>query len=358
MSEDKLKLIRHQIDSIDKQFYDLLKQRAELAAEVAKIKKQQDNPVYYRPEREAQILRAIVASNDSLLPDHDVARVFRDIMSACLALQKPLTIAYLGPKGTFTQLAVEKHFGESVNTSPQNTITDIFRQVETGEVHYGVVPVENSTEGIVNLTLDNLINSNVHICGEIILPIHYHLACKNPDFPLQTIYAHQQALAQCRHWLAMHYPSVDLCAVESNGKAAQLAAEQNDAAAICSDKAVDLYGLNKIHQHIEDYPNNSTRFLIIGRQVPAPSGADKTSLIISTPHNPGSLIQLLQPFEKYQINMTMIASRPYRHRNWSYLFFIDFEGHQAEQPVKDVLNDLASMSVMMTLLGSYPQALS
>lgn len=358
MSEDKLKKIRQQIDSIDKKFYELLRQRAELAAQVAQIKQQQPNPVYYRPEREAQILRAIVANNDSLLPDHDIARVFRDIMSACLALQQPLTIAYLGPEGTFTQLAVEKHFGESVSTISQNSITDVFRLVETGEVHYGVVPVENSTEGMVNITLDNLINSKVQICGEIILPIHYYLACSNPDFPIQTIYAHQQALAQCRHWLATHYPAADLRAVDSNGKAAQLAVGQNDSAAICSEKAVELYNLTKLHHHIEDYPNNSTRFLILGRQIPEPSGMDKTSLIISTPHNPGSLIQLLQPFEKYQINMTMIESRPYRHRNWSYLFFIDFEGHQDEPNVQSVLNDLASMSVMMNLLGSYPQATS
>lgn len=357
MTDEELKKIRIKIDKIDKELFKLIRERAELAVEVAKIKQQQHSPIYYRPEREAQILRSIVANNDSLLPDHEIARIFRDIMSACLALQKPLSIAYLGPEGTFTQQAVLKHFGESVNLIPEFSISEVFKQVEAGNAHYGVVPIENSTAGMVTPTLDNLINSDVQICGEISLRIHHQLARIDPNQPLELIYAHQQALAQCQNWLSAHYPLVLLKEVASNGLAAQLAVKESKAAAICSDHAIEINKLYKIHQNIEDFPNNTTRFIILGRQLPAPSGCDKTSLIISTPHEPGSLVQLLAPFEKYKINMTLIESRPYRHRNWSYIFFIDFEGHQSEAHIQAALNELTSMSVMMTLLGSYPQAM-
>jgi chorismate mutase/prephenate dehydratase len=357
MTDEKLKKIRIKIDKIDEQLFSLIRDRANLAAEVAKIKQQQHNPVYYRPEREAQILRSIVANNDSLLPDREVARIFRDIMSACLALQQPLSIAYLGPEGTFTQQAVLIHFGESVDLVPEYSITEVFKQVESGNVHYGVVPIENSTAGMVTNTLDNLISSEVQICGEISLRVRHHLARIDPDHPLTIIYAQQEALAQCQHWLTVHYPKVNLQEVASNSLAAQLAAKNTNSAAICDDHAVEVYKLHKSHQHIEDFPNNTTRFIIIGKQLPDPSGCDKTSLIISTPHEPGRLLLLLAPFDKYNINMTLIESRPYRHRNWTYLFFIDFEGHQSEPNIQAALNELASMSVMMTLLGSYPQAL-
>ncbi|WP_347251881.1 prephenate dehydratase [Legionella sp.] len=357
MTEDALKKIRNHIDKIDKQLFELIKERANLAAEVAKIKQLQQSPIYYRPEREAQILRSIVANNTSLLPDREIAQIFRDILSACLALQEPLSVAYLGPEGTFSQQAVVKHFGESVNLVPEVSITEVFKLVESGNVHYGVVPIENSTEGMVNVTLDNLVNSDVQICGEIALRIRHHFARIDPDRPLSIIYGHQQALAQCRHWLSVHYPNASLHEVASNGVAAQMAAENPNSAAICGDNAVEIYKLHKLHQHIEDYPNNTTRFIILGKQLPGPSGCDKTSLIISTPHEPGSLVNLLAPFGKYKINMTSIASRPYRHRNWTYLFFIDFEGHQSESHIQAALNELASMSVMMTLLGSYPQTM-
>ncbi|KTD32869.1 P-protein [Legionella nautarum] len=357
MTEDALKKIRNKIDKIDKRLFNLLSKRAELAAEVAKIKKLQHSPIYYRPEREAQILRSIVANNTSLLPDGEIARIFRDIMSACLALQEPLSIAYLGPEGTFSEQAVIKHFGESVNLIPEPSITEVFKLVENGNVHYGVVPIENSTEGVVNITLDNLISSDVQICGEISLRIRHHFARIDPDKPLITIYAQQQTLSQCRHWLAVHYPKATLQEVASNGFAAQLAANDPNSAAICGDNAAEIHKLQILHQHIEDYPNNTTRFIILGKQLPAPSGSDKTSIIISTPHEPGTLLNLLSPFEKYKINMTSIASRPYRHRNWTYLFFIDFEGHQSEPPIQLALNEITSMSVMMTLLGSYPQAM-
>ncbi|KTC85845.1 P-protein [Legionella drozanskii LLAP-1] len=357
MTEEALKNIRNKIDKIDQQLFNLLSERATFAAEVAKIKKLQHSPVYYRPEREAQILRSIVANNTSLLPDREVARIFRDIMSACLALQEPLSIAYLGPEGTFSQQAVIKHFGESVNLVPEPSITEVFKLVENGNVHYGVVPIENSTEGVVNITLDNLISSDVQICGEISLRIRHHFVRLDPDKPLETIYAHQQTLAQCRHWLAVHYPKANLQEVGSNGLAAQLAANDPNSAAICGDNAAEIHKLQKLHQHIEDYPNNTTRFIILGKQLPGPSGCDKTSIIISTPHEPGTLLNLLSPLEKYKINMTSIASRPYRHRNWTYLFFIDFEGHQSEPPIQLALNEITSMSVMMTVLGSYPQSM-
>jgi chorismate mutase/prephenate dehydratase len=356
LTDKQLQKIRAEIDTIDKALFQLIKERASLAAKVAKIKQTQPAPVYYRPEREAEVLRTLVAQNDSLLPDTEVACIFREIMSACLALQHPLSVAYLGPEGTFTQQAARKHFGESVHLVSELSIAEVFKEVECGNVHYGVVPIENSSEGIIHVTLDNLINSQVQICGEIALRVRHHLARINPDIPLKTIYGHQQALSQCRLWLALHYPHVELQAVASNGVAAERAAKEPDSAAICGDNAVEIYKLNKSHQHIEDYPNNTTRFIILGKQLPAPSGCDKTSLIISTPHQAGSLVQLLAPFDKYKINMTLIESRPYRHRNWSYLFFIDFEGHQSEPHIQAALNELTAMSVMMTLLGSYPQA--
>lgn len=355
MSDDKLNDIRKKIDSTDKQLLALLKERANLALEVAKIKQNQHQPVYYRPEREAQILRKIVEKNDSLLPDKEITRIFRDIMTACLALQQPISVAYLGPDGTFSQEAALQHFGE-VDFRSQSSIPEVFKQVAADLVHYGVVPIENSTAGMINTTLDCLISHDVQICGEISLRVRHHLARSAPKKPLKRIYAHPQALAQCRQWLNNHYPDVPLHEVASNGLAAQMAAEQEDCAAICGEKAVQIYNLTKVHEYIEDQPNNTTRFIILGKQLPGPSGCDKTSLIICTADKPGSLLHILTPLEKHKINMTMIESRPYRLRNWTYLFFIDFEGHQSEPHIQAALKELVSTSIMLTVLGSYPQA--
>lgn len=358
MTDKKLDAIRKKIDETDKKLLALLKDRADLAVEVAKIKQSQHKPIYYRPEREAQILRKIVEKNESLLPDKEITHIFRNIMTACLALQQPISVAYLGPEGTFSQQAVLKHFGEGISSKPQSSIPEVFKKVGSDSVHYGVVPIENSTEGMINTTLDCLINHDVQICGEISLRIRHHLARSAPNEPLKKIYAHPQALGQCRQWLINHYPDVSLHDVASNGLAAKMASEEKDSAAICGESAVQIYHLTKVHEYIEDQPHNTTRFIIIGKQLPGPSGCDKTSLIIAATDKPGCLLQILTPLDNHNINMTMIESRPYHLRNWTYLFFIDFEGHQSEAHVQAALKELSAMSIMLTVLGSYPQALA
>lgn len=354
--EKGLLAIRKKIDALDAQFLQLLTERARLAAEVATLKAKQENPVYYRAEREAQVLRSIVERNQSLLDDREVERIFRDIMTACLALQKPLNIAFLGPEGTFSQQAAVKHFGEGATLSACSSIKALFHAVSTEQANYGVVPIENSTEGMVHQTMDQLVSSEVHICGEINLRIQQHFASLDTTTAIERIYSHQQSLAQCKEWLVEHYPGINTIELSSNAQAAQAAAKDPASAAICGRLAAMQYGLHLRNRCIEDYKNNTTRFIIIGRNAPQPSGKDKTSLIISSPHQAGSLSKILHVFDKHHLNMTLIESRPYRHRNWTYIFFIDFEGHKDEPKVQQALEDLVQSSVMMTLLGSYPQA--
>lgn len=356
---DELEQIRQQIDTLDKKLYELIKQRGELAIDVAKIKQQDANAQYYRPERESQVLRNIMNNNDSVLSDRAMAQIFRDIMTACLALQKQLTIAYLGPEGTFCQMATEQHFGKAIESKAAESIDSVFHLVESGKAHYGVVPIENSSEGMVHLTLDSFFNTNLQIVGEIHLPIHHHFMrqSKAKD-KVTTILSHQQSLAQCRLWLAKHYPDVELREVSSNSVAALRAAADPTLAAISTELAAELYQLNIENHNIEDHRLNTTRFIILGKQCPAPSGKDKTSLLISSPHKPGSLFDLLQPFKQLGINMTMIESRPFKQRNWSYVFFVDIEGHQDDKIIKQALEKLSSMAVMMTVLGSYPTSIT
>lgn len=350
--------IRQKIDALDKQIYQLISQRGLIAKQVGEVKRQEDNPIFYRPEREAQVLRRMMKENDSVLDDQSVAQIFRDIMTACLAVQKPVTIAFLGPEGTFSQQATEKHFGQAVKKLAMPTITRVFREVTAGNAHYGVVPIENSTNGIVNLTLDALTESSLLICGEIEIPIHQHLLCTHTDLSkIKKIYSHEQSLAQCRVWLDEHMPDIQRIAVSSNGEAAKLAEQDETAAAIAGEIAARTYQLKNLVQNIENNPLNTTRFLIIGKQKTAASGEDKTSLLITTPHTPGTLIELIKPFANNNINLTLIESRPYQQRNWSYLFFIDIEGHQDDPAVAKALAELSSKPIMTTILGSYPRAL-
>ncbi|HHI93943.1 MAG TPA: prephenate dehydratase [Gammaproteobacteria bacterium] len=354
----KLDTIRQKIDVLDKKLQDLISERARLAQEVAQVKQAQgDNAVYYRPEREAAVLREVLARNEGPLSGEDMARLFREIMSACLALEQPLKIAFLGPEGTFTQAAALKHFGHSVHTVPMTAIDEVFREVESGAVNYGVVPVENSTEGVINHTLDMFMQSSLIICGEVELRVHHHLLGKNQDrSKLQRIYSHQQSLAQCREWLDVHLSGVERVSVSSNAKAAQRAASEKQTAAIASDIAADIYGLEILEANIEDNPDNTTRFLIIGRQMVSPSGDDKTSLLVSTPNKPGALHQLLKPFADNAISMSRIESRPSRLANWEYVFFIDISGHVDDEKVKRCLDTLCEKTAMLKVLGSYPRA--
>ncbi|MCG3169600.1 MAG: hypothetical protein CALGDGBN_01122 [Pseudomonadales bacterium] len=366
--DERLALIRAEIDAIDRELQQLLNRRAGCAQQVAEVKKAgllaahgapETVPVsFYRPEREAQVLRAVMARNEGPLPAHEVAHIFREIMSACLALEKPMTIAFLGPEGTFTQAAAVKHFGHAVISRPLATIGAVFDEVESGEADYGVVPVENSTEGMVTHTLDSFIRSTLKICGEVELPIRLHLLGAPGCTPagVRRICAHQQALAQCRGWLDKNWPHVEQQPSPSNGEAARLAAADTTVAAIAGDLAREIYGLTRLASNIQDYADNSTRFLVVGRELVKPSGRDKTSIIVSTHNKPGALFRLLEPFQREQLMLTRIDTRPSRSETWAYLFFMEFEGHRDDAVVARVLCELEEQTVMLKVLGSYPQA--
>ena len=358
MSDDKLKAIRDRIDALDEQIQVLINERATCAQDVAKLKNGGDAASFYRPEREAKILRKILARNKGPLSGEEMARLFREIMSACLALEQPLRIAYLGPEGTFTQAAALKHFGHSVSTQAYLSIDEVFREVEAGACQYGVVPVENSTEGVVTHTLDMFLNSPLKIAGEVQLRVHHNLlsALDAPD-SIQRVYSHQQSLAQCREWLDENLATVERVAVSSNAEAARLASQDKEAAAIASREAADIYGLKVLVPNIEDEPDNTTRFLVIGRDEVPPSGKDKTSLLLSAANKPGALHSLLAPMARHGISMTRIESRPSRRGVWEYVFFVDIEGHTAESRVAQAVDELRAEAAMLKVLGSYPRAI-
>ena len=356
--EKKLEELRTSIDSLDEDLLELISARARLALDIAKVKTDSSETFeFYRPEREAQILRKIIECNKGPLSEEEMARLFREIMSACLALEQVLDIAYLGPEGTFTQTAALKHFGHSVNTSAFGTIDQVFREVESNASHYGVVPIENSIEGIVNHTLDMLNHSSLMVCGEVELRIHHHLLSKHDNLEeINKIYSHQQSLAQCRAWLDTYLPKAERISVTSNGEAAHTACTKNNAAAIASDSAGKLYELKKLAINIEDEPDNTTRFLVIGKIPCSKSGNDKTSLIFSAANKPGALHKMLGCFAKNSVSMTRIESRPSRREMWDYVFFVDIEGHADDDSVKKALSELEEHAAMVRLLGSYPRA--
>jgi chorismate mutase/prephenate dehydratase len=357
---DSLKKLRDQIDQTDQQIQLLINQRAEFAQHVAEIKKGEEGAdvVYYRPEREAEVLRKVMERNKGPLGNEDMAKLFREVMSACLALEEPVKVAFLGPEGTFTQAAAIKHFGHWARSFPMAAIDEVFREVAAGAVNYGVVPVENSTEGVVNHTLDNFVDSSVKICGEVELRIHHHLlvADTTRQDKISRIYSHAQSLAQCRKWLDAHYPHAERVAVSSNGEAAKRIQTEWHSAAIAGDMAAELYNLEKMASNIEDRPDNSTRFLIIGSQDVPPSSEDKTSLMISVRNQPGALHSLLEPFHRAKIDLTRIETRPSVAGIWSYVFFIDFNGHCTEEKVIAVLKEIEPHAAEIKLLGSYPRA--
>ncbi|MFP8965140.1 prephenate dehydratase [Pokkaliibacter sp. CJK22405] len=362
--QEQLALLRDQIDDIDQQIHRLINARAKCAMQVAEVKlhhhtPDQGDPVFYRPEREAQVLRKVIDRNEGPLEGAVVARLFREIMSACLALESPVRVAFLGPTGTFTEQAALKHFGHSAVCVAMPTIDDVFREVEAQAVKYGVVPVENSTEGVVHHTLDNFRASGLKISGEVELRIHHNLLVK-PGSDLRSItriYSHQQSLAQCRLWLDSHYPSVELIAVSSNAEAARRVSEEGEGvAAIAGEMAALAYGLDHGYNNIEDHPENTTRFLIIGHESVGVSQRDKTSIIAGSQHQPGALYQILEPFYRAGIDLTRIDSRPAKDGAWGYVFYIDFVGHQDDEPIKQVLKEVGEKSILLKILGSYPQA--
>jgi chorismate mutase/prephenate dehydratase len=356
MADSELEQLRERIDMLDENIQSLLSERAACAQQVADLKRADGDDVFYRPEREAEILRRVRHRNSGPLADEEMARLFREIMSACLALEQPLRIAYLGPAGTYTQTAALKHFGHSVGLKPLAAIDEIFREVEAGGADYGVVPVENSSEGAINHTLDMFIRSPLKICGDVELQIHHQLLNRGRDLAsVQHVCAHQQALAQCREWLDANLPAAERVAVSSNAEAARMAGNDASIAAIASDSAAELYGLNIVVANIEDDPNNTTRFLIIGKRYPGPSGADKTSLMVSVRNKAGALYRLLEPIARHGVSMTRIESRPSRVSKWDYVFFVDVEGHVEDGNVAAALRELDEETSLLKVLGSYPK---
>ncbi len=353
-----LQVIRQQIDEIDLQIQALLNQRTEMAQEVAKIKiANGEQTDFYRPEREAMVLRQVMERNQGPLDAKEVARLFREIMSACLAAEKPLQVAYLGPEGSFTQAATLKQFGGSIEPQPMSTIADVFNAVEKGHASYGVVPVENSTEGMVSHTLDRFINTPLRINGEVSLRIHHYLLSKESALSdVSKVYGHPQALAQCKQWLATHCPDCEQVSASSNSEAAKIVAGEPGSAAIAANRAAEIYDLRTLANNIEDEANNTTRFLVIGRQDIGRSGRDKTALLVSTKNQPGALYSLLEPLAKGGITMSRIESRPSRQGIWEYVFFIDIEGHRNDGNIAKALEQLEQASSMCRVLGSYPEA--
>ena len=359
---EKLLALRNQIDALDEEIGRLISARAACAQQVADVKKaslpEDAQILFYRPEREAQVLRKAMERNQGPLSNEEMARLFREIMSACLALENPIKVAYLGPEGTFTQQATLKHFGHSAIALPFAAIDEVFREVEAGAVNYGVVPVENSTEGVVNHTLDNFMASNLKICGEVELRIHHNLMVSDVTNinNITRIYSHSQSLAQCRKWLDAHYPHAERVAVSSNAEAAKRIKGEWNSAAIAGSMAAELYGLTLIAEKIEDQPDNSTRFLIIGTQSVPSSSVDKTSIVVAMRNEPGALHNLLEPFHRHHIDLTRVESRPSRSGVWNYVFFIDFAGHVDDALIGDVIKEVAGRCADLKLLGSYPKA--
>ena len=355
MSDELLKSHRDAIDAIDAQILQLMNERANHAHEIGVIK---GGGVVYRPEREAQVLARIKELNTGPLADETAARLFREIMSACLALERPLTIAYLGPAGTFSQAAAIKHFGHAASTLACASIDETFRVVESGNADYAVVPVENSTGGAIGRSLDLMVTTPLKACGEVVLRIHQHFLRQISGLEgVKRVYGHAQSLAQCHEWLNAHLPSsVERISVESNAEGARLASLDPSAAALAGEAAAEKFDLIKVAQCIEDEPNNTTRFLVMGQQDVTPSGMDKTALVISTPNRPGALLSIVSPLAQYGVSMTRFESRPSRSGLWEYFFFVDVEGHQSDAKVAAALAELQKVASFVKVLGSYPVA--
>jgi chorismate mutase / prephenate dehydratase len=356
-----LEQLRAQIDAVDEQLHALLNQRARLAQKAGISKHSDGHTVdFYRPEREAEVLRRALERNAGPLRNEEIVRLFREIMSACLAQEEPLKVAFLGPEGTFTQAAVLKHFGHSVRALALSTVDEVFQELEAGSADFGVVAIENSSEGTITNTLDRFLASALHICGEVELRIHHCLMGRMDSFAqVQRVCAHSQALAQCRGWLNEHLPQCERVPVASNAEGARRARDEQGSAAIAGETAAQVYGLNVLAQQIEDRSDNATRFLVLGRKLLRPSGADRTTLLLSArdTQSPGALQQLLEPLARHGISMTRIESRPSRRRNWDYVFFIDIEGHAEDEPVRKALAVLKRRASLFRVLGSYPRAL-
>ena len=352
---DDVEKLRGQIDALDDELLALINRRAALAGRIGAVKK---GVATYRPEREAEILRRVKKTNPGPLAAERVSGVFREVISACRGLEEAIRVTYLGPEGTFSEQAVRRHFGRSVEALPTVSVDEAFRQCEAGAVQFTVVPVENSTEGVVGRTLDLLLTTPLRVCGEIELRVQQNLLAKGPLKAIRRVYSHSQSLAQCNGWLGQHLPKAERVAVASNAEAARRAAKEKGAAAIAGEAAAERYGLKVLASSIEDQANNTTRFLVLGQLDAVPSGKDRTSLVMSAENKPGAVHALLTPLAENKVSMTRIESRPSRSRSslWEYVFFIDVEGHQKDAPVAKALSELQARAPFLKVLGSYPVA--
>ena len=353
MSEE-LKKFREKIDRIDDELLKLFNQRAGLAQQIGRVK---GNGAVLRPEREAQVLQRMVQTNSGPLSDQGVTQLFTEVMSQCRALEAPLRVAYLGPHGTFSEAAVFQRFGQATEGLPADSIDSVFSSVESGAANYGLMPVENSTEGAIGRTLDLLLNSNLKICGEVLLQVHQCLLSNENDLSLiRKVYSHPQSFGQCQAWLNAHLPHAERITASSNADAARLATEESFAAAVAGTQAAEHFKLKVLAPNIEDDARNTTRFLVVGKQDVAPSGRDKTSLAMSTTNRPGAMHDLLTPLANNGVSMTKMESRPSRTGLWEYVFYVDIEGHQSDAKVATALAQLKQIAAFVKVLGSYPVA--
>jgi len=352
MSE--LKNLRGEIDAIDEEILNLLNRRARIVIEVAGIKRK-ENTRFYSPEREKEILQRLISINKGPFPNSAIKPLFREILSASLSLEQPLKVAYFGPVATFTHLAAMRYFGSSAVLIPAEGIKDVFESVYSGQTEYGVVPVENSNEGVVSYTLDMFMDYDLKISGEVMLKISHNLLSRSGDkTKIKKIYSHLQPTAQCRKWLERNVPGIPILESTSTAKAAEMASREEDAAAIASEVAAKIYDLHFVERHIEDYKDNYTRFFVISWEPSKRTGTDKTSIMFSTKDRPGALFTILEPFKQAKINLTKIESRPSKRKAWEYIFFVDMGGHMDDKKVKKAIDEVKEGCLYLKVLGSYP----
>lgn len=349
--------IRKRIDALDEKLLQVLNERADLVHEVGLLKKKEGVAVY-APEREEQLLRSLAKKNKGRLPDSAIRAIYREIMSASLALEKDLTIAYLGPEATWSHQAARSKFGASVKYAAQSSIQEVFNVVTRNKADYGVVPIENSTEGAVNYTLDQFMESELKICAQFSLKIENNLIAKIPRDQIQKVYSHPQVIGQCRQWLRHNLPAADLIEVSSTTRAAELAATEPHAAALAGSMAAEVYGLDILEASVQDSPYNTTRFLVIGHSSCPPTGDDKTSLMFCVQDKPGALFNALVPLKQLKINMSKIESRPSKRKAWEYFFFVDIDGHSRDPKMAEALDELSKHCTFVKILGSYPKTVT
>jgi chorismate mutase/prephenate dehydratase len=349
---DRIQKLRGQIDRLDDELLSLVNRRARLAREIGALK---NGAPAYRPEREATILRRVTQTNPGPLSTEGAAAIFREVISACRSLEQNARVAYLGPEGTFSEMAVLRRFGHAVEGVPCASIDEVFRAVETGGCQFAVVPVENSTEGAIARSLDLLLATPLKICAEIVLRVHQNVMCAKASLKsVKRVYSHAQSIAQCNGWLSRHLPHAERVPVASNAEAARRAAKEAGACAIGPDIAAMRYGMKIVASNIEDVANNRTRFLVLGDLEPGPSGRDATSIVMSAPNRPGAVRDLLNPIAKHGVSMSRLESRPTRIGQWEYYFYVDLIGHRSDPPMAQALTELAELAPLLKILGSYP----